>query len=161
MTWLGVELPPDENGFHKLDGKYRAIFTGLHAVPDALLKSFFCNCKTDWTLVDAPVWSTICHARICVVYARPWRAKNWATNMQGYLNASDPVIIVAIALYSDKIGIPCWLSIYLCIWNFIIYPVWGTWRLPPGMCSNYWNTSGTSELQSLQFYTFSVALDCH
>ena len=42
MTCLGVE-PLDENCFHKLDGKYRAIFTGL---PTALLKSFFCNWKT-------------------------------------------------------------------------------------------------------------------
>ena len=42
-----------------------------------------------------------------------------------------------------------------------MYPVWGTWRLPPGMWSNYWNHSGTSELQSLQFYTFPVALGWH
>ena len=49
-------------------------------------------------------------------------------------------------------GTETWLS---------IYPVWVTWNLPPDMCSNYWNHSGTSELQSLQFYTFSVALDWH
>ena len=45
MTWLGVELPPDENGFHKLDGKYHTIFTWL---PATLLKSFLCHCKTDY-----------------------------------------------------------------------------------------------------------------
>ena len=32
------ELPSDENGFQKLDGKYCAIFTGLPAASDALLK---------------------------------------------------------------------------------------------------------------------------
>ena len=42
-----------------------------------------------------------------------------------------------------------------------MYPVWGTWKLPPGMCSDYWHHSRTSDLQSLEFYTFSVALDWH
>ena len=42
-----------------------------------------------------------------------------------------------------------------------MYTVWDTWKLPPGMCSDYWHHSHTSELQSLQFYTFSVALDWH
>ena len=69
--------------------------------------------------------------------------------------------MVTIVLYTEKLGIPYWLCIYLCNWNLTMYPVWDTWRLPPGTCSNHWNHSGTSELQSRQFYTFSVSLDWH
>ena len=75
LAWLGLDLPPDMYGFHILDGKYRAIFTELPAAPDALLKPFFVIVRLIATRVDALAGSTICHARICVVYDRAWAAE--------------------------------------------------------------------------------------
>ena len=98
MTWPGVELPPDENGFHKLDGEYRDIFTGL---PAAILKSFFCNCTTDCS--TGKVVSAM-HGYVWCVRDLD-QQNHGAINKHGYLSVSNTVMMVAIALYTDKLGI--------------------------------------------------------
>ena len=87
--------------------------------------------------------------------------KHGPTNKHGYISVSDTVMMATIILYTEKLEIPYSFWVCLCNSNLTMYPVWGTWKLPPGMCSDYWHHARTSELQSLQFYTFSVALDWH
>ena len=91
MTRLGVELPPDENGFHKLDGKYQTIFTRL---PTALLKSFFRNCKTDCSTgsCTCPKLNLTC-TDMCGV------CQGLTTNKHGYLSVSATVMMVTIVFF--------------------------------------------------------------
>ena len=105
MSWC--ELPPDENGFHKLDGKYHAIFTGLPAASGALLKLFFCNCKTDCSTGGCTCLKYyLPRMDMCGVCQGLTSEKHRATNKHGYLSVSDRVMIVTIAVYTGKLGIP-------------------------------------------------------
>ena len=47
MEWMGYDLPPEEYGFELRGNKYRAKFTADPPAPEKLLKTIFCNCKTD------------------------------------------------------------------------------------------------------------------
>ena len=47
MEWQGCDLPADEYGFEIRGNKLRARLTNQAPAPNELLKSFFCNCKSD------------------------------------------------------------------------------------------------------------------
>ena len=112
LAWLGLDLPPDMYGFHILDGKYRAIFTELPAAPDALLKPFFVIVRLIATRVDALAGSTICHARICVVYARAWAAET--PSHQAWL------IECFMCCYDGDNPYLYWQTVWLIIFIFVI-----------------------------------------
>ena len=154
MAWLVFEPPPDENGFHKLYGNTAPFST------DFLLtfrSHSFAIERLIAALVDVlPEVESDMHGYVWCMPALDLQ-KHGSINKHGYLSASDTVMMVIIVLYTDKLGIPYNLYIYLFKWNLITYPARGTWRLPPDMCLSYRNHLGTSELQSHQFSTFSVA----
>ena len=115
MTWLGVELPPDGNGFHKLDGKYHTIFIRL---PTALLKSVFRNCKTDCSTgsCTCPKLNLSC-TDMCGV------CQGLTINKHGYLSVSDTVMMVTIVFffilrnveYHLNFAYTCVTKTWLCI----------------------------------------------
>ena len=47
MEWMGLDLPALKYGFELRGNKYRAKFTDNTPAPEELLKTFYCNCKTD------------------------------------------------------------------------------------------------------------------
>ena len=117
MTRLGVELPPDENGFNKLDGKYQTIFTRL---PIALLKSFFRNCKTDCSTgsCTCPKLNLTC-TDMCGV------CQGLTTNKHGYLSVSDTVMMVTIVFFYPGYNLYQYHKVSAAIFHYRCVPwIW-------------------------------------
>ena len=114
-----VKLPPDENGFHKLDGKYRAIFTRLRAAQDAVFKPFVCNCKTDCSTgrCTCPKYNLPCTG-ICGVY-------------QG-LTSRNILYWLCIYLYNSKRD-------YLYCMGYVKVTTWHVFKSMKGFM-NFWIT---------------------
>ena len=156
MAWLGLDLPPDKYGFRILDGKYRAIFTELAAAPDALLKSFFCNCKTD------------CNTSRCTCrkYNLPCTDMCGVCQGLGCRNTEPP----SMTNWMFHMLWWCWQSLFLLTdleyhINFAYTNIIETWlfcELYHLACVQIIGISQKfSGLESPQFWTFSVALDWH
>ena len=156
LAWLGLELPPDMYGFHILDGKYRAIFTELPAAPDALLKPFFCNCKTDCNTG----WCT------CRKHNLPCTDMCGVCQGLGCRNTEPP----SMTNWMFHVLLWWWQSLFILTdleyhINFAYTNIIETWlfcELYHLACVQIIGISQKlSGFESLQFCTFSVTLDWH